>query len=193
MNNEIWKPIPGYESLYEVSDSGHVRSIAFLCSRTGRLQARKVARLLKHETSHDGYKRVVLCKYGKHTHYSVHRIVATTFIPNPHNLSQVNHIDENPANNKADNLEWCTGKENCNHGLHRQRIAIRQTNATHHAKAVNQYTLDGRYIKSFPSTREVERQTGIACEQISRVCKGKNRHAGGFLWKYKTANDNGHG
>lgn len=184
MDKEVWKPVPGYETLYEVSDQGNVRSIAFLCSRNNRLQSRRTPRHLRQETSRDGYRRVVLCRYGSHKHFGVHRLVAMAFIPNPKGLPQVNHIDENPSNNNVFNLDWCTGKENCNHGLHRQRIAGRQTNAAYHSKAVSQYSADGIYICSYPSTREAERQTGIACEQISRVCKGKNKHAGGFKWKY---------
>lgn len=193
MDNEIWIPVSGYETLYEVSDKGNVRSIAFLCSRNNRLQPRRAPRCLRQETSRDGYKRVVLSRYGEHKHFGVHRLVAMAFIPNPNNLPQVNHINEDPSNNNVFNLEWCTGKENCNHGLHRQRIKERQTNAAHHSKAVNRYSIDGKYICSYPSAREAERQTGIASEQISRVCMGKNRHAGGFLWKYKTSNKDGYG
>lgn len=184
MDKEVWIAIPGYEALYEVSDKGNVRSIAFFCSRNNRLQLRRTPRILLQETSHDGYKRVVLSRYGVHKHFGVHRLVAMAFIPNPENLSQVNHKDENPSNNNVFNLEWCTGKENCNHGMHRQRISERQTNAAHHSKPVSQYSIDGIFICNFPSTREAERQTGIACEQISRVCMGKNSHAGGFKWKY---------
>ena len=184
MSEKVWKPVPGYESLYEVSDQGDVRSIAYLYSRTRTVMPRNSPRNLRLETSRDGYKRVVLCINGFHKHFSVHRLVAMAFIPNPSALPQINHIDENPANNHVENLEWCDGKANCNHGLHRQRIVERQTNAKYHSKAVSQYTLDGRYIATYPSTREAERQTGIASEQISRVCKGKNNHAGHFFWKY---------
>ena len=191
MNKEIWKPVPEYEGLYEVSNVGNIRSLAFLCSRTKKVTARRLPRHLAQETSYDGYKRVVLSNCGKHRHFNVHRLVAMAFIPNPKGLPQVNHIDENPANNNAENLEWCTGKENCNHGLHRQRIVERQTNNVYRSKPVCQYTIDGKYINYYPSTKEAERQTGVASEQISRVCKGRNKHAGGFVWKYSFNHSNG--
>lgn len=180
MDNEIWKPIPEYEALYEVSNFGSVRNIAYLNSRINCIITRSVPRLLRNETTHDGYKRVVLSLKGKHKHFSVHRLVAMAFIPNPGNLPQINHVDENPANSKADNLEWCSGKQNCNHGTHCQKIAIRQTNNPSRSKPVRQFDMEGNILKDYPSTREAERQTGIACEQISRCCKGRNHHAGGY-------------
>lgn len=191
MNKKLWNPIPAYEALYEVSNEGEVRSIAYLSSRTNRIIPRHAPRMLRQETSHDGYKRVVLSSNGIHRHFSVHRLVAMAFVPNPYKMPQINHIDENPANNRADNLEWCSGKQNCNHGGHCQRIAIRQTNNPSRSISVNQFDRDGKFMKQYPSTREAERQTGIACEQISRCCKGKNLHAGGYRWKY--ANPNAHG
>lgn len=185
--NEIWKPVPGYESLYEVSNFGRVRNTHYWSSHH-KLIERRAYRILKQETTHDGYKRVVLTKCGESRHFSVHRLVGVAFIPNPDSLPQINHIDENPANNVVDNLEWCDEKQNCNHGQHRERISFRQTNNPYHSKTVNQFDMAGNFIRTFPSTREAERQTGIASEQISRVCLGKNQHAGGYHWEYTDLN-----
>ena len=107
---EIWKDIPGYEGLYMISNLSHVYSF-------------KLNRLLIQYKDENGYKDVWLTKDGKGKHYSVHRLVAMTFIPNPDNLPQVNHKDENPSNNCVLNLEWCTAKYNCNYGNHNKNVS----------------------------------------------------------------------
>lgn len=189
MIEEIWKPIPGYEGYYEVSNLGNVRSVAYFNSKASKVMSRKSPKSLSQEISHDGYHRVVLCKDKTKKHMSVHRLVAMAFHPNPKGLPEVNHINENSHDNRSENLCWCTGKENSNHGTLPQRIKMWQTNNPKRSMEVVQMSADGIEIASFPSTREAERQTGIACEQISRCCKGKNHHAGGFKWKYKVKSD----
>jgi hypothetical protein len=101
-------PIPGYEGWYEVDREGNVFSI---CRKNRILRKNYIA----YSRKHTPYKRVRLQKNGISQHKLVHRIVAETFIPNPNNLSQVNHKDKNSLNNHADNLEWCTGQENVEH------------------------------------------------------------------------------
>ena len=96
----VWKDIPGYEGLYQVSNTGKVRSLNY--RRTGKKQ------ILKQYINNTGYKRVALRKNNKVKWYLVHRLVAQAFIPNPHNYPIINHKDENPANNAVWNLEWCT-------------------------------------------------------------------------------------
>ena len=85
---------------------------AYLVYSDGRVQNKNTGRFLKLETTHHGYKRVTLSHEGKTTRYSVHRLVASFFIPNPENKPCVNHIDGNSANNDVSNLEWCTFSEN---------------------------------------------------------------------------------
>ena len=101
--NEIWKPVNGYEGLYEVSNLGNVRSIR--TNRTMKLQL------------HKGYLKVGLYKQRTLKQFSVHRLVASAFIPNPKSKPEVNHLDGDKTNNRADNLEWCTPCENANHAL----------------------------------------------------------------------------
>lgn len=181
---EVWKSY--FDGYYEVSDSGKVRSIALWSSRYKKVIKRKCPFELKQETSRDGYKRVVLCQNGKHYHFFVHRLVAELFVENPNGYKFVNHKDENTANNHADNLEWCTSKYNSNYGTLPKRISERCKNDPRICKAVFQYTMDDEFVTSYPSAREAERKTGIDNAQISRVCKGKNNHAGGYKWKYAT-------
>lgn len=110
---EEWKDIQGYEGLYQVSNLGRVKS----CSRivyTGNGVKHKYQRLREHILKSSGakYRQVILCKNGKTKQGLLHRLVAEAFIPNPDNLPCINHKDENPLNNRADNLEWCSYKYN---------------------------------------------------------------------------------
>lgn len=98
------KEIVGYEGLYTIDILGRVYSI-------------KRKRYLKGGTLYSGHKTVLLSKDGKGKTHSVHRLVAQAFIPNPKNLPIVHHIDENPQNNAASNLQWCTQKENVHHTI----------------------------------------------------------------------------
>lgn len=110
---EIYKDIKGYEGLYQVSNYGRVKSLNY--RRTGK------ERLLKQILHTNGYFYVRLYKSNKW--FSIHRLVAETFIPNPENLPCVNHKDEVKTNNHVDNLEWCTNEYNLNFGSRNERIS----------------------------------------------------------------------
>lgn len=165
---EIWYPIKGYESLYEVSDQGRVRSLKF-----GK------ERILKPIRNTSGYLQVFLCKNGEKKTYRVHRLVAQTFIPNPHNLPEVNHKDENKENNSVHNLEWCTNKYNINYGTRTQRQAEKLS------KPVLQYTKSGELVREWKSTIDVQRNLGYFQNHISSCCNGKLKSAYNFIWKFK--------
>lgn len=98
----IWKDIVGYEGLYEVSDSGLVRSV-----KTGKLR-----KPFFHKKK---WLKVTLFKVGEKRHHRVHRLVAIAFIPNPDNKEEVNHISRVKTDNSVGNLEWMTGAENLKH------------------------------------------------------------------------------
>lgn len=102
---EVWRAVPGYEGLYQVSDLGRVQSVA---------RAGTSGRILKPDTCF-GYRRYALCKNNVTTRHRAHRLVAEAFIPNPENKPQVNHINGVKTDNRAENLEWCTGSENQTH------------------------------------------------------------------------------
>lgn len=113
---EIWKEIKGYEGLYEVSNLGRVRSVdRTVLYKNGQTHIHK-GKLLVPGVGKTGYMQVCLCKNGEMKHPLIHRLVAETFIPNPDNLPQINHKDENPSNNVLDNLEWCTAEYNLKYG-----------------------------------------------------------------------------
>lgn len=127
-SEEIWKDILGYEGLYQVSSYGRVRSLDRYDERNRFLRGR----ILKLHTLRRGYLDVRLCSNGKVKSFLVHRLVAEIFIPNPDNLPQVNHRDENPSNDNVDNLEWCDGKYNVNYGTRIDRIRdIKLKNGTY--------------------------------------------------------------
>lgn len=114
---EIWKPVRGYEGLYEVSNLGRVKALERLVLNNGGLQ-RKHEKILKASTT-KMHLSVALCKDGKVKRCSVHRLVAIAFLENPNNKPCVDHIDTNPLNNRADNLRWVTTQENCMNPLTR--------------------------------------------------------------------------
>ena len=107
MKYRKWKDVPGYEGLYQVSNFGEVRSLFY--------RGKKLVQILKAAADKKGYLHVGLWKDGKVRTKQVHRLVALAFIPNPNNLSVVNHIDWNKQNNRVDNLEWCTVRYNSMH------------------------------------------------------------------------------
>lgn len=114
---EIWKDIKGYEELYQISSFGRVKSLPRM------MKKRKCEEIIKTPSKvPKGYLRIGLCKNGDIKYYSIHRLVAEAFIPNPNNLPCVNHKDCNPQNNEVSNLEWVSYKENNsykNHNLKR--------------------------------------------------------------------------
>ncbi len=112
---EKWRPVKGYEGLYEVSDAGRVRSLDAVrpCGKSVRFSKGRTLRIQK---SSNGYRQVVLSKEGNSRYFRVHRLVAEAFLDNPYGLPEVNHIDEDKTNNAVSNLEWCTHQYNNSYG-----------------------------------------------------------------------------
>ena len=171
LKQEEWKPIPGYEGLYEVSNYGRVRS--FKWSSNGKI--------LSPGKDGSGYCFVNLCKDGKAKLRTIHRLVAEAFIPNPNNFPQVNHMDECKKNNYFENLEWCSSAYNNSYGTRTRRMAEKNS------KPVVQLDKKGNFISEFESLREASRRTGIDDASICRCCNHKPgyKSAGGFVWIYK--------
>ena len=109
---EIWKDIPEYEGLYQVSNLGNIRSFYL---KNGRLSQK--TKPIKLKKDRYGYLKLTLCKNKKYKYVTIHRLVAEAFIPNPENKLQVNHKDGNKFNNQVSNLEWCTCIENIHHAF----------------------------------------------------------------------------
>ena len=111
---EIWKPIKGYEKLYEVSNLGRIKSLAGKID--GNRGVRNYDKILGGTKEFYGYKVVSLCKNG-YKNIKVHRLVAEAFIPNPLGLPEINHKDCNKTNNHINNLEWVTHRQNTKHAM----------------------------------------------------------------------------
>lgn len=161
-----WIDLKGYEGLYKISTDGQILGI-------------KSNKTLKPDINQDGYCRVRLYKDKECKHYSVHRLVAQTFLPNPDNLPEVNHKDEDKTNNCVENLEWVSSKTNCNYGKRNRKIALSKN------KCILQVSLDGELIKEWESASEVQRVLGYSQGNICNCCNGIRKTAYKFKWIYK--------
>lgn len=166
---EIWKPIEKFEK--------------YLISNLGRVYSTKRNQFIKGTPDKKGYIRVRFYEKGKNYTCKVHRLVAQAFISNPDNLPQVNHKDENKANNCVNNLEWCDNSYNYHYGTRIERTIIANTNKETTSLPV--LCIETNII--YPSINEAERQTRVSQQNISKVCHGKRITAGGFHWKYATS------
>lgn len=185
---EIWKPVVGYEGLYEVSNLGNVKS---LCDRQWNV------RILR-PWNRWWYLFVVLTNESIPSKKSVHRLVITEFIENIENKPAINHINWIKTDNRLENLEWCTHSENTIHSWNMwlSKITSNHNTITNHptrwrfwkdsksSKSINQYSKDNVFIKKWYSIIDVERELWIPNWNVSICCNWKRKTAGGFIWKY---------
>ena len=155
------KDIKGYEGLYAVTEDGQIWSY-------------RSKKFLKPNKNTSGYLYVILYKDENKKHYFIHRVVAENFIPNPENLLQVNHIDENKTNNAIENLEWCTPVYNTNYGTRNKRAS--------RSKFIPVYCEE--LHKVFESAKTAAEELGIHRCNITSCCKGKRKTCGGYHWRY---------
>ena len=184
-NEEIWKPIKDYEGWYEASTLGRIRSVKrTFTDKKGRVRTFEEHILSPAKTSQKGYLGVMLCKKGEYKTKKVHRLVAETFIENPHNLPEVNHKDENTQNNAVDNLEWATTKYNSQYGTRPKRIS-EKNRKPRQKYTVYQLDLEDNVVAVFDSVRQASKQTGICYDSIRRCGLNELYYntAGGFKWK----------
>lgn len=166
--NELFKFIEAYPD-YLIGNNGTVYSTI------------KRKELVQSEIK--GYKKVTLINKQGAKDVLVHTLVANAFIPKIDGKKYVDHIDGNRGNNDASNLRWCTFKENCTFPLaikRKQDVAIERV-----GKRVVQYDLDGNEIARYRGQNEAGRMTGISGANISQVCNGKRKQAGGYIWRYE--------
>ena len=177
-HDERWKDIPGYEGLYQASNYGQIRSvdnIQHVLWHGKIVEKHKHGRLIKQGKHRGGYKVVWLSKHGTVKAHTVHRLIANTFIQNPNNLPEVNHIDGNKENNKIDNLEWVNRTENLLHAYKKlnrsngneKRIVCVETGMT------------------YKSIRQAANDYSISSSAIQEVLRGRNKTAKGKHWEYE--------
>lgn len=182
---EIWKDIKGYEGLYQVSNLGNVKSLkrqVYAGKNRLRWQYEKI--LSTNKTNGNGYKIVSLSKDNKSKNKYIHRLVAETFLNNPNNYKYINHKDENKDNNCVDNLEFCTAQYNATYNNLHIRNGLKNRN-NKYSKSIIQIDDNGNIIKEYPSIKEASRQINISFQAISNCLNGKQKHSGGYKWKYK--------
>lgn len=183
--NEIWKDIPGFEGAYMISSHGKLKS--FKTTSGGYI--------LRNNNSKGGYLSVILRYKSKKRHTRIHRLVAEAFIPNPENKREVNHIDCNKQNNRVENLEWATRKENEFHArLHNKNILAGMNNYNKYIKPkkIVQLSMDGEILNIFNNGNEASLFTGVCARNILQVAnKDQYRpncvrsQAGGFKWRFQ--------
>lgn len=173
--NEIWQECKSNKN-YEVSIWGNVR-------RKGTLQNLKLC------DNGKGYLIAQTVVKGKHKNHYVHRLVAEAFVDNPENKPCVNHIDCNPYNNVAENLEWVTHKENIQYSNLLGRMGKVNTGKFgklhHNHKTVYQYDENYKLVKVWNSVMDIERCLQIRNGHISECCKGKRKKVKGYIWRYE--------
>lgn len=175
---EAWKDIAGYEGLYQVSNKGRVRGLDRVNSAGANIKGRSLSLNQKP----DGYIQVNLFKDGKRKTYTVHRLVAEAFIPNPNNKPCVGHLDESRDNNQADNLYWCTHYENNNYGSHNQKVIEKQINNPKRMRPLIATELKTKKKVFFNSFKQAEKQ-GFNRGSISRCIRGIQPSHKGYEWQ----------
>lgn len=182
---EIWKDVPGYEGLYQVSNFGRVKRMPYKRNRINPKSMRMAnhhykERVMKGSISANGYYRVSLSFKDKVTYKHIHRLVAEAFIPNPNNYPCINHKDEVRTNNNVDNLEWCSYYYNNTYKDIRERMA--KTYSKNHSRAVEMLSLSGRKIREFSSVKEAAIFVGGTSTSIDRAIAKTRKTAYGYIW-----------
>lgn len=180
---EVWKQTEF--PYYVISNYGRLKRLAHTSSAKGKQRQYKQflkERICRFSVNAHGY--LTFQFHGHKKAKLAHRLVAEAFIPNPHNLPMINHKDENPSNNKVNNLEWCDAKYNSNYGTSRNRRSKTMLNVRKNInRIIKQYTLNGEYIKSFQGELEIKSE-GYQYGAITACCRHESRYSQGYVWRY---------
>ena len=168
--NIMWKPVSEYENLYEVSNTGEVRSLIR-------------GKIMKPSDNGKGYLQVSLTKNKQSKRLYVHRLVANEFLDKGSCCEEVNHIDGKKYNNSVSNLEWCDDDKNREHaylnGLRKMKPIV----------GVEVYSLQDEPICEFVSISEASRKMKIPVGNIAKCCNGRSKSAGGYIFKKAKAGE----
>ena len=169
---EIWKDVPNFEGIYQVSNLGNVKSLSRCIIHRGNVSHIN-EKIMKPFINRGGYKCIKLSKNQKYYPIKVHRLVALAFIPNPNNYEFVNHKDENKQNNIVSNLEWCTKKYNNEYG-----------SKALWKRKVYKYDLSGTFLDSYESVVDASKANKIPVSSIRSTCNGSRITTHGFIFVF---------
>ena len=168
----MYKAIKGYEGIYEVNESGQVRSVDRMTKCKGGGVRKREGKELKLQKNHYGYGTVLLSKNGVAKTFQVHRIVAETFLPNPENLPEVHHKNHIRNDNRAENLQWATrAKQKYEHWKSAMSKGRKKTKLRVVGHGIN---------KVFASSMELQRELGINQSYAFQIAKGKYKQTKGY-------------
>jgi hypothetical protein len=181
---EAWVDIQGFEGYYQVSNLGQIRSLdRTVVTSNGRMVSYK-GQIVAPQKHLGGYRKVTLAIAGHDKQVTVHRLVATHFVANPENKSEVNHINGIKSDNRADNLEWCTPSENQSHSYHAlgRRVSTKRGIEHVSSKRVSCDTLG----ITFGSAAEAARALDVSLGNLCAICNGKSKlpHTKGLTFRY---------
>lgn len=173
LDGELWKDVPGWDGVYQVSSLGRIRSTLHTVRYNDGRVAKFPGKVLKLTKNQDGYLCAVIRQRGtgRVISYKIHRVVAEVFVANPHGYTEVNHIDEDKTNNNAANLEWCDRLKNCNHGTRNERISAANSRPII-------LTKPGEPTRTMPSQTEAARWLGVRTQSVAYAIRHKTRCRG---------------
>lgn len=176
MAKEEWRAVKGFEGAYEISNIGNLRSIDRVS-----FGKKYFGKMINNAQERCGYLVNILSYEGKRKTVRRHRLVAEAFIPNPDEKPEVNHINGNKTDNRVENLEWATHRENTAHAW---LTGLTKIPPAEKPKKVIQF-YEGQQIAEYMSIDIAANINGISAADICKCCKGKRKNAGRYIWKHK--------
>lgn len=181
---EIWKPVKGFEGVYEISSKGNIKSLDRIVekinySKLGNsfVQQQKVkGKVLIPSKDKYGYLRLSTQVEGKRYSFKLHRLVAEAFIPNPNNKPCINHISGVKDDNRVENLEWCTYSENNQHAIDSGLKVMKSGKCAARLEYETKvFDMEGNYLYSLYGHKELK-EKGFDPRLVHAVCRGKRSH-----------------